>query len=195
MDIGGTYVRTFNVLLVDPLVDSARVRNGSVLLAEPKSNLSLGRLDRVRAMADVATDVNAEVAADRARSRGEGVRGTKERTALLHDILALPDHSHDRTRRHVLDQTWEKWLALKVLVMLLKVVFTSVHQLHGHKLIATILKTLDDLTDQTALDAVRLDHDVRLFVRHVGQKRVGKKGMAWKVGIGFRWANMQPPRT
>ena len=58
MDIGGTYVRTFNVLLVDPLVDSARVRNGSVLLAEPKSNLSLGRLDRVRAVADVATDVD-----------------------------------------------------------------------------------------------------------------------------------------
>ena len=82
MDIGGTYVRTFNVLLVDPLVDSARVRNGSVLLAEPKSNLSLSRLDRVRAMADVAADVNAVVAADGARGRGERVRRAQENTAL-----------------------------------------------------------------------------------------------------------------
>ena len=188
-------MRTFNVLLVDPLVDSARVRNGSVLLAEPKSNLSLGRLDRVRAMADVAADVNAEVAADRARSRGERVRGTEKSTALLDNVLALPNHSDYWTRGHVLDQAGEEGLALEVLVVLFEVVLTGLDQLHGHKLIATILKTLDDLTDQTALDAVRLDHDVRLFVRHVGQKRVGKKGMAWKVGIGFRWANMQPPRT
>ena len=70
----------FQVLLVDPLVDSTRVRDGSVLLAEPKSNLSLGRLDRVGAMADVAADVNAEVAADRARSRGERVRSTEKST-------------------------------------------------------------------------------------------------------------------
>ena len=111
-------------------------------------------------MADVAAHINAVVATDRAGSGSKRVRGTKERTALLHDILALPDHSHDRTRRHVLDQTWEKWLALKVLVMLLKVVFTSVHQLHGHKLVATVLEALDDLANETALDTVWLDHNV-----------------------------------
>ena len=75
------------------------------------------------------------------------------------------------TRGHVLDQAREEGLALEVLVVLFEVVLTGLDQLHGHKLIATILKALDDLTDQTALDAVRLDHDVRLFVRHVGQKR------------------------
>ena len=185
----------FQVLLVDPLVDSTRVRDGSVLLAEPKSNLSLGRLDRVGAMADVAADVNAEVAADRARSRGERVRSTEKSTALLDNILALPNHSDYWARRHVLDQAREERLALEVLVVLFEVVLTSLDQLHGHKLIATVLKALNDLTNQTALDTVRLDHNVRLFARHVGQKRVGKKGMAWKVGIGFRWANTQPPLT
>lgn len=34
-------------LLVDPLVDGARVRDRGVLLAEPEGNLSLGRLRRV----------------------------------------------------------------------------------------------------------------------------------------------------
>ena len=103
---------------------------------------------------------HAQVTADGAGGRGEGVGSAEQSAALLDDILALPDHSHDRTRRHVLDQTWEKWLALKVLVMLLKVVFTSVHQLHGHKLVATVLEALDDLANETALDTVWLDHNV-----------------------------------
>ena len=138
---------------------------------------------------------NVQVTADGARRRGERVGSTKQDTALLDDILALPHHGNDGARGHVLDQTGEEGLALEVLVVLFEVVLTSLDQLHGHKLIATVLKALNDLTNQTALDTVRLDHNVRLFARHVGQKRVGKKGMAWKVGIGFRWANMQPPRT
>jgi len=54
-----SYTRLFNAsrkgmtscrqshLLVDPLVDGARVRDCSILLAEPEGNLSLGRLRRV----------------------------------------------------------------------------------------------------------------------------------------------------
>ena len=100
-------------------------------------------------MADVATDVNAEVAADRARSRGEGVRGTEKGTALLDNILALPNHSDYWTRGHVLDQAGEEGLALEVLVVLtgsanswlhcaptylLEQVLAGVHHLHGHQL-------------------------------------------------------------
>lgn len=46
------------MVLVDPLVLGTSVLDRSILFTEPKSNLSLGRLDRVRAVADVATDVD-----------------------------------------------------------------------------------------------------------------------------------------
>lgn len=45
-------------LLVDPLVHGTGVGDGSVLLAEPESDLLLGRLGRVRAVADVAADID-----------------------------------------------------------------------------------------------------------------------------------------
>lgn len=164
----GTYMRATTDLLVDPLVDCTGVRNRSILLAEPKSNLSLSRLNRVRTVANVATHVNAEVAADRAWGRGERVRSTQKSTALLDDVLALPNHGDHGTRRHVFDQAREERLALEVLVVLLEVVLTGLDQLHSHKLVTTVLKALNDLADQTALDTVRLDHNVRLFARHVG---------------------------
>lgn len=103
---------------------------------------------------------NVQVTADGARRRRERVGSTKQDTALLDDILALPHHGNDGARGHVLDQTGEEGLALEVGVVLLEVVLTGVHELHGHELVATVLEALDDLADETALDAVGLNHDV-----------------------------------
>lgn len=47
-------------------------------LLEPQSNLLLGVLDAVGAVADVAADVDGEVATDGAGGRGEGVGGAEE---------------------------------------------------------------------------------------------------------------------
>lgn len=109
-----------------------------------------------------------QVTADRTGGRSQGVGSTKEDTALLDHVLTLPDHGDNGARGHVLDQTREEGLALEVGVVLgkpkgtylLEVVLTSVHELHGHKLEATVLEALDDLADETALDAVGLNHDV-----------------------------------
>jgi hypothetical protein len=87
-------------LLVDPVVLGGLPAVELVLL-EPESDLLLGVLDGVGTVADVATDVNGEVATDGAGGRGSGVGGTEEGTAGLDGITALPDHGADGARVHV----------------------------------------------------------------------------------------------
>lgn len=64
-------------LLVDP-VELGRLPLDEVTLAEPESDLLLGVLDGVGAVADVAADVDGEVATDGAGGRGKGVGGTED---------------------------------------------------------------------------------------------------------------------
>jgi hypothetical protein len=64
-------------LLVDPAGLGALPADNLTLL-EPESDLLLGVLDAVGAVADVAPDVNGEVTTDGARGGGEGVGSTKE---------------------------------------------------------------------------------------------------------------------
>lgn len=64
-------------LLVDPVELRALVADDLTLL-EPESNLGLGALDGVRAVADVSADIDGEVTTDGARGGGQGVGGTEE---------------------------------------------------------------------------------------------------------------------
>lgn len=64
-------------LLVDP-VELGALPGDELLLLEPESNLLLGVLDAVGAVADVAADIDGEVATDGARGGGEGVGGTED---------------------------------------------------------------------------------------------------------------------
>ena len=92
MDAGGgeTGEKMGRHLLVDPsLADLGPVVE--LLRSEPEGNLLLGALDGVRAVADVAANLDAEVATDGA---GQGVVWaglTKELAAKVHGICALPD--------------------------------------------------------------------------------------------------------
>ncbi len=64
-------------LLVDP-VELSGLPVDEVLLLEPEGNLLLGVLDGVGSVADVATDIDGEVATDGARGRGKRVGGTED---------------------------------------------------------------------------------------------------------------------
>lgn len=63
-------------LLVDPGL-LGRVPLDEVLVLEPQSNLLVGALDAVGAVADVAAHLQAQVAADGTGGRGKGVGGTE----------------------------------------------------------------------------------------------------------------------
>lgn len=89
-----------NLLLVNPVVLSALPALYLTLL-EPESDFLLAVLDAVRAVANVAANVEGEVAADGAGGGGEGVGCTKDSTAGLDGVTAFPDHGADGTGAHV----------------------------------------------------------------------------------------------
>lgn len=94
---------------------------------------------------------------------------------LLDDVLALPDHGNNGAGAHVLDETRVEGLALEVLVVLLEVLLRGVDHLEGDELVAALLETLDDLTDESALDAVRLDLQGICMGGQLGKRRRAMK--------------------
>ncbi len=107
-------------------------------------------------MADVAADLNAEVSTD--GSHGTfGRHGGSEHLASLEDnVLSFPNHSADRSRGHVRDKTREELLALQVSVVVFHVFLARLGELHGNEFVALLFETLDDFTNESTLDAIRL---------------------------------------
>lgn len=142
-------------LLVDPSIVGKLV-GLNFLLLEPQADLLLGGLDRVGTMADISANINGVVTTDGAWSRLKRVGGTEDGTTLLDNVLTLPDSSDDRTRGHVLQETWEERLGLKVSVVLTQKLLRWSGHLHGDQLEATLLETVQDWANETSLDSVRL---------------------------------------
>lgn len=107
---------------------------------------------------DVAANIHSEVTTDGARGGVGGASCAQDHAAHLDDILALPDHAYHRAGGHVRDQTREELLLLQILVVRLHVLLAGMHHLQTNQLETLLLKALDDLTDQSTLDAVRLYH-------------------------------------
>ena len=89
-----------HLFLIDPIM-LRRLPALDLLLTEPQRDLLLRRLHSIRTVADVAADIDGEVAADGAWGGSERVGGAEESAAGLDDVLALPDHSADWTAAHV----------------------------------------------------------------------------------------------
>ena len=91
------------------------------------------------------------------------VGGADDLAAGLDNLLAFPDHAHDGAGAHVVDEVAEEGLGGEVGVVLFGVRLLHRHHLHAAEEETLGLEALDDLADETALDAVGLDHDVSLL--------------------------------
>lgn len=104
-------------LLVDPVELSALVLV-ELLWLEPQSNLLFGTLDSVRAVADVAADIDSVVATDGTWGRCERVGSTEDHCGMLElsteafyleqhtaagfaGVTTFPNHGNDWTAEHV----------------------------------------------------------------------------------------------
>jgi len=155
----------WNLLLVDPVVLSRLPLNDFTII-EPESYLLLGVLNAVGTVANVTPDVDSIVTTDGTWWGCERVGGTEESTTGLDGITALPDHGADRSAAHILYKSWEEWLGREILIVLLEVLLAWGAQLDSSKLVATGFESSDNGANKSTLDAIRLDSNESLFVRH-----------------------------
>lgn len=79
------------------------------------------------------------------------------------------------TAYHVLDEASEERLAGEVLVVGLEELSAGLVQLESGELEALLLEAAEDLSDEAALHAVRLDHDVCAPKSRTEKKTLAKK--------------------
>jgi len=155
-----------NCLFVDEFVGGGSPVD-ELFWLEPKCDLLLGRLLGVGTVNDVATQVDAEITANRSWEGLLRISLTHHHSASFGGILAFPHHGNDGTRGDELDELVVKGLVFQVDIMLLDMLCRSLHEFHGDKLEASLLESFDDITDESALDSVRLHHDESAVgVRH-----------------------------
>lgn len=106
-------------LLVGPVV-GGRLPVDNLLGLEPESNLSLGALDRVRAVDDVTAGLDAEVTTNATRLAVLRVGLAKHGTASLDGVQTRPDGGNHWARQHVVDQAREERSSGQILVVLLQ---------------------------------------------------------------------------
>ncbi len=80
-------------LLVDPRVRGRLPR--SQALREPEGDLLGSTLGAIAAMADVASNIDGKVTANRANGAVRRLCRAEEAAAACDDILALPNHAHN----------------------------------------------------------------------------------------------------
>lgn len=107
-------------------------------------------------MSNVSAHINGVVTSDRARGALQGVGGAQNGTALLDNVLALPDGGQNGARAHVGQETGEKALGLEVLVVLTEKSLGGLGELDGNELEAALLEAGENGGNEATLDSVGL---------------------------------------
>jgi hypothetical protein len=118
-------------------------------------------------VADVSSNFDAEISSDGSWGRVLWVGGSQKSSSGLDDVLSFPDHGADWSRVHVLDKSWEEGFLGKILVVFLEEGFSGDEHLDTSEEVSLLFESGDDLSDQSSLDAVGLDHDESLFHGYV----------------------------
>merc|ERR1719250_266957 len=88
-------------LFVDPVLLS-RLPGHKFLRLEPECNLVVGRLNSIRSVTDVASNLDCKVSPDSSWLGVSRVCFTKHHTTSLHCVEPLPDHGDHGAAGHVL---------------------------------------------------------------------------------------------
>lgn len=132
-----------NRSFVDPVMGVMLPIN-NLTLAEPERNLFVSILDGVRTVANVPSSDDAEISSDGSRAGLEGVSGTEKDSSGGDGGLALPDHTDNGARKHVLDEMGEEGSLLEVLVVLLEKLLGGVDELEGPEVVSSLLEPGND---------------------------------------------------
>ena len=130
---------------------------------EPEADLVVGGFNGVRSVDDVTANIDAEVTSDGSGKGVLGSGGTEHNSSSGDGTGSFPDHSDNGSGAHVVNERREETPGLKIGVMLFHVVSSGRALLHGDELEALLFEAGDDLTDNSALDGIGLEHDEGAF--------------------------------
>jgi len=150
------------ILLVDESRRSGRPVD-ELFGLEPKGDFFLGRFDGIGSVDDVTTEIKAKVTADGTRKRSLRIGFTHHHSASLGCVFAFPNHRHNGTRGHEVAKSVVEGLVLEIDVVLLEMLFGSLHELHGDEFESSLLESFDDVTDESTLNSIGLHHDESAF--------------------------------
>lgn len=114
---GSRFNNRHRCLLID-LAAGVRLP-GVEAFREPHSNFPLSRLNGIRAMADVAANINGEIATNGARGGVRRLGSAEHDTAGLNGSLTLPHDAAHGAGAHIIDKATEESLGRQIGVVIL----------------------------------------------------------------------------
>ena len=126
---------------------------------EPEADLVVGRLNGVGSVDDVTANIDTQVTTDGSGGRVLRSGGSEHDATGLDGIHTFPDHGADGSRDHVFNERREEFLLGKIGVMGFHVGLSGAADLHSDELEALLFETSDNLTNNSSLDGIRLEHD------------------------------------
>nr|AFK49052.1 unknown [Medicago truncatula] len=155
----------FISLLVNPRVEAALPCSRS--LREPQTNFLVGAFNRITSVNNVPPNLNSKVTTNSSRLGLSRVCGTNNLSASSHNILPFPNHGNNRARDNVLHQSAEERLCRQISIVLLSKSTLHIQEFQTFQVETLLLKPADNLTNESSLNTIRLDHDESLF-GHLG---------------------------
>ena len=141
----------------------------TLTLREPYLYLLQGLPAGIGRRDEVATNLHAIVASNRARSRLKRLFGANDLKGIIDAFVARPDHDTDGTGLHVGHQVLEVVLLRVVPEVSLELFALWQAHLDSDKFHASLLEPADEFADEASLDAIGPDHNECLFnvgIRH-----------------------------
>ena len=127
---------------------------------EPEVYFPLGRLYTVRAVNCVNAGSVTEIATDSAKLSVFRIGSADHFAECFNDFITFPHHCDHWVICYEIYDFVEEWLFFVLSVMFTHKLFGWNSHFHGNEFEATGLDPVYNLSDQTPLHAVRLDHDV-----------------------------------
>ena len=118
-------------------------------------------------MADIASDIDAEITSDSTRLRVKWLSGTEHLSSSENDVCAFPNHAANRCRCCPSGESGEERPSRKIGVVLLEHGFAWHDKLHGNEFETSSLKSRNYLSNDSSLNTIGLDLQKKTKLKQV----------------------------
>jgi len=116
----------------------------------------LSSIRSIRSMTNITSKINTEISTNGTRLGSKRLGLSKHLTSLFDNILSLPAHAHDRSRRKEVDKTGEEGLLGKISIVGSSHFLGGPDHFESYEFVSTLLETGNDISYDCTLDSIGL---------------------------------------